>query len=82
MLDSNTVIFLGVIFQTEPEQAFIFAFLFRRYGVCNGVECGREFNDIIIVGALIYLNRKPKPVPVAEDDDDWRNQRRGRKRRR
>ena len=38
--------------------------------------------DIIIVGALVYLNRKPKPVPVETDEDDWRNQRRGRRRRR
>ena len=37
--------------------------------------------DIIIIGALIYLNRKPKPAVVAEEDD-WRNQRRGRRRRR
>lgn len=38
--------------------------------------------DIIIIGALVYLNRKPKPAPVENDDDDWRTQRHGRRRRR
>ena len=37
--------------------------------------------DIIFIGALVYLNRKPKPVSVQTDDDDWRSQRRGRRRR-
>lgn len=34
--------------------------------------------DIIGFGALYMLNRKPKPVPV-QDDDDWRVPRRGRR---
>lgn len=34
--------------------------------------------DIIGFGALYKLNKKPKPVPV-EDDDDWRIPRRGRR---
>lgn len=39
--------------------------------------------DIIFIGALVYLNRKPKPVPVQTDaEDDWRSERRGRRRRR
>ena len=39
--------------------------------------------DIIFIGALVYLNRKPKPVPVQSDsEDDWRSERRGRRRRR
>lgn len=39
--------------------------------------------DIIFIVALVYLNRKPKPVPVQSDaEDDWRSERRGRRRRR
>lgn len=41
--------------------------------------------DLLAIGVLVYLNRKPKPVRVvADEDDDWRNQRRrgGRRRRR
>ena len=39
--------------------------------------------DIVCIGALYMLNRKPKPVPVAVDDDDvWPGERRGRSRRR
>jgi len=39
--------------------------------------------DIVFIGALVYLNRKPKPVPVQSDsEDDWRSERRGRRRRR
>ena len=38
--------------------------------------------DIAIIGGLIYLNRKPKPQPVQDDEDDWRNQQRGGRRRR
>ncbi len=39
--------------------------------------------DILIVGGLYVLNKKPKPVPVQNDEEeDWRNQRRGRRRRR
>ena len=38
--------------------------------------------DILIVGGLYVLNKKPKPVPVQNDEEeDWRNQRRGRRRR-
>lgn len=39
--------------------------------------------DILIVVGLYVLNKKPKPVPVQNDEEeDWRNQRRGRRRRR
>lgn len=38
--------------------------------------------DILIVVGLYVLNKKPKPVPVQDDEEDWRNQRRGRRRRR
>ncbi|MBO4779926.1 MAG: hypothetical protein J5497_04740 [Selenomonadaceae bacterium] len=38
--------------------------------------------DIVFIGALVYLNKKPKPVPAqTESDDDWRVERRGRGRR-
>ena len=39
--------------------------------------------DIVFIGALVYLNKKPKPVPAQteSDDDDWRVERRGRGRR-
>ena len=38
--------------------------------------------DIVFIGALVYLNRKPKPVPVQTDaEDDWRVERRRRRRR-
>lgn len=33
--------------------------------------------DIVGLGALYVLNRKPKPVPVQDDEDDWRFNRRG-----
>ncbi|MBR0288352.1 MAG: hypothetical protein IJQ82_05180 [Selenomonadaceae bacterium] len=36
--------------------------------------------DIVLVGAIYVLNRKPKPKP-APVDDDWRVSRRGRRRR-
>ena len=32
--------------------------------------------------ALYMLNRKPKPVPVQSEEDDWRSQRRSSRRRR
>jgi hypothetical protein len=39
--------------------------------------------DILIVGGLYVLNKKPKPIPVQNDEEeDWRNQRRGSRRRR
>lgn len=39
--------------------------------------------DIVAVGALYVLNKKPKPAPVVEDEDDiWPGERRGRRRRR
>lgn len=37
--------------------------------------------DVAGLGALYALNRKPKPVPVQNDDDDWRAPRRGGRRR-
>lgn len=38
--------------------------------------------DIVFIGALVYLNKKPKPVPAQTDsNDDWRVERRGRGRR-
>lgn len=37
--------------------------------------------DAVLIGAIYFLNRKPKPAPVQEDDDDWRAPRRGRRRR-
>ena len=36
--------------------------------------------DVAGFGALYVLNRKPKPVPVADDEDDFRFNRRGRRR--
>ena len=35
--------------------------------------------DVVLVGAIYYLNRKPKPAPVEEDEDDWRFPRRSRR---
>ncbi|MBQ3451136.1 MAG: hypothetical protein IJL12_05805 [Selenomonadaceae bacterium] len=35
--------------------------------------------DVVLVGAIYFLNRKPKPKP-APVEDDWRNPRRGRRR--
>ena len=37
--------------------------------------------DIILVGAIYFLNRKPKPKPVVDEKDDWRSPRRSRRRR-
>jgi len=37
--------------------------------------------DIVFIAALYFLNRKPKPAPVQNDEDDFRNPRRGRRRR-
>ena len=37
--------------------------------------------DIILVGAIYFLNRKPKPKPVVDEEDDWRSPRRSRRRR-
>lgn len=34
--------------------------------------------DVVLVGAIYFLNKKPKPAPVEEDDDDWRISRRSR----
>ena len=36
--------------------------------------------DIVLVGAIYFLNRKPKPKP-APVEDDWRSPRRSRRRR-
>ena len=38
--------------------------------------------DVVCVAGLYVLNRKPKPVPVANDDDEWPGARRGRRYRR
>ena len=37
--------------------------------------------DAVIAAALYLLNRKPKPVPVQSEEDDWQPQRRPRRRR-
>lgn len=36
--------------------------------------------DIILVGAIYFLNKKPKPKPVVEDDDWRKTPRRSRRR--
>ena len=36
--------------------------------------------DVVLVGAMYFLNRKPKPKPAHVEDDDWRAPRRGRRR--
>lgn len=37
--------------------------------------------DIVLVGAMYFINRKPKPKPAPVEDDDWRKTpRRGRRR--
>ena len=38
------------------------------------------FLDVVLVGAIYFLNRKPKPKP-APVEDDWRSPRRSRRRR-
>lgn len=35
--------------------------------------------DIVLVGAIYLLNRKPKPKPAPVEDDDWRRPRRSRR---
>ena len=35
--------------------------------------------DIVLVGAIYILNRKPKPKPAPVEDDDWRRPRRSRR---
>ncbi|MBE8950350.1 MAG: hypothetical protein SR3Q1_07100 [Quinella sp. 3Q1] len=35
--------------------------------------------DVVLIGAIYFLNRKPKPKP-APVEDDWRSPRRGRRR--
>ena len=37
--------------------------------------------DIVLIGAIYFLNRKPKPKPVVDEEDDWRSPRRSRRRR-
>ena len=38
--------------------------------------------DVVLVGAIYMLNKKPKPKPAPVEDDDWRRiPRRGRRRR-
>ena len=37
--------------------------------------------DIVFIAALYLVNRKPKPEPVQNDEDDFRSSRRGRRRR-
>lgn len=37
--------------------------------------------DAVFVVALYFLNKKPKPVPVQTDEDDWRSPRSSRRRR-
>lgn len=35
--------------------------------------------DVVLVGAIYFLNKKPKPAPVEEDDDDLMTPRRTRR---
>ena len=37
--------------------------------------------DVVLVGAIYFLNKKPKPKPAPVEDDDWRSPRRSRRRR-
>lgn len=37
--------------------------------------------DIVLVGAIYLLNKKPKPKPAPVEDDDWRSPRSSRRRR-
>ena len=37
--------------------------------------------DIVLVGAIYFLNKKPKPKPVVNEDEEWRKSRRSRRRR-
>ena len=39
------------------------------------------FLDIVFIGGIYFLNRKPKPKPAPVDEDDWRSPRRARRRR-
>ena len=36
--------------------------------------------DVVLIGAMYLLNRKPKPKPAPVEEDDWRAPRRGRRR--
>lgn len=38
------------------------------------------FLDVVLIGALYLINRKPKPKPAPVDEDDWRSPRRSRRR--
>ena len=37
--------------------------------------------DVVLIGGIYFLNRKPKPKPVIDDEDEWRSPRRARRRR-
>jgi len=37
--------------------------------------------DVVLIGAMYLLNRKPKPKPAPIEDDDWRSPPRRRQRR-
>ena len=37
--------------------------------------------DIAVVGALYVLNKKPKPAPLQDDEEEWRRSHRSRRRR-
>ena len=39
------------------------------------------FLDVVLIGGIYFLNRKPNPKPVIDDEDDWRSPRRARRRR-
>ncbi|MBQ6759780.1 MAG: hypothetical protein IJP42_11970 [Selenomonadaceae bacterium] len=39
------------------------------------------FLDVVLIGGIYFLNRKPKPKPAPVDEDDWRSPRRSRRRR-
>ena len=37
--------------------------------------------DIVLVGAIYFLNKKPKAKPVVDEEEEWRKSRRSRRRR-
>lgn len=48
----------------------------------NSIATGVLFVlDIAVVGALYVLNKKPKPAPVQDEEEEWRRSQRSRRRR-